>query len=134
MDQCKAPSTNKIVKPSTRKHMGQIKGAVRMMVHIKHSAKKKEHRQKSLAKQLFKNVEKMDKGLLMEKYYVYMSKQKNSIDEKDKMFLAVSSNNLVEFEDMVFLIFFKGYRPISILQLSVMGKIRMGTHCCMWRF
>lgn len=134
MDQCKAPSRNKLVKPSTRKHMGQVKGAVRMMVDFKLSAKEKDHRQKSLAKQLFKNVEKMDKGLLMGKYYVYMSKQKNSMNIKDKMFLAVGSNNLVEFEDMVFFIFFKGHRPISILQLSVMGKIRMGTHCCMWRF
>jgi hypothetical protein len=85
-----------------RKHMGQVKGAVKMMVDFRLSAKEKDHRQKSLAKQLFKNVEKMDKGLLMGKYYVYMSKQKNSMNVKDKMFLAVGSNNLVEFEDMVF--------------------------------
>jgi hypothetical protein len=107
MDQCKAPSTNKLVKPSTRKHMSQVKGGVRMMVEFGLSAKEKGHRQKSLAKQLFKNVEKMDKGLLMGKYYVYMSKQKNSMNVKDKMFLAVSSNNLVEFEDMVYFIFLK---------------------------
>jgi hypothetical protein len=103
MDQSQGPATNRLVKPGTvRKHVGKVKGAVRMMVEFKLSATERDHRQKNLAKQLFKNVEKMDKGLLMGKYYVYMSKQKNSMNVKDKMFLAVGSNNLVEFEDMVF--------------------------------
>jgi hypothetical protein len=53
----------------------------------------------TLVKRLFKNFGKMDKGQIMGKYYQFMSKQKVGMSLKDKLFLAVSQNQISDFED-----------------------------------
>lgn len=53
----------------------------------------------TLVKRLFKNFGKMDKGQIMGKYYQFMSRQKVGMSLKDKLFLAVSQNQISDFED-----------------------------------
>lgn len=73
-------------------------GPVHGTEHEKKVADKIEYKTK-LVKRLFKNHGKMDKGQIMGKYYEFMSKKKLGMSLKDKLFLAVSQNEISEFED-----------------------------------
>lgn len=73
-------------------------GPVRGPEHEKKVVDKIEYKTK-LVKRLFKNHGKMDKGQIMGKYYEFMSKKKLGMSLKDKLFLAVSQNQISEFED-----------------------------------
>ena len=61
---------------------------------------KRQDKKDNLAKRLFKNIGKMDKGQILGKYYNFMLHKKMEMGKKDRVFFAVTNNHIIEFEDL----------------------------------